>query len=125
MPNLMRIILRLARNPDAGFPDGDPARGYTIVAPLQPDGHLDEVAWREHRDRCTVVRFSPDPDERADGWLKHRGARWSFHYDEDDEGPDEDVHRLGDHKLVLGEYVSIFHGKGEGLTYRVSEVSPA
>lgn len=122
---LKRITLRLARNPEAGFPDGDPARGYTIVAPLDAEGRLDAAAWRDVRERCTVVRFSPDPDERAEGFLSHRGTHWLFRYDEAEEGPDEEVHRLGEHRLIVGEYVSIFHGRDGGLAYRVADVSPA
>ena len=80
---LKRIILRLARNP--GFPDGDMHQGYTIVAPLDADGQLLVDEWRDNKKSCTVLRFHPDPAERADGLLTHRGSVWYFHYDEDDE----------------------------------------
>ena len=116
-----RIVLRLARNP--GVPSGDAERGYVIMAPLGDDGELDLGAWRRARKQATVLRFDPDPDERADGWLTHRGSHWYFHYDEDHEGPDEPAYRLGDHRFAVGEYVSIAHHDGERLTYRVTEVS--
>jgi hypothetical protein len=125
MSRLTRITLRLARNPEAGFPDGDPHRGYTIVAPLDADGCLDVVAWHVHRQRCKVVRFSPDPDEQADGWLTHRGAQWSIHYDESDEGPDEPLFRLGVHRFAVGEYLSILERDGATLAYRVADLNPA
>lgn len=118
---LKRIILRLARNP--GFPDGDMHQGYTIVAPLDADGHLQLDEWRENKKDCTVLRFHPDPAEKADGWLTHRGSKWFFHYDEEDEGPDEPTHRLADHTFVQGEYVSVRHANTDSLTYIVSEVS--
>lgn len=124
MAGLMRVTLRLARNPHAGFPDGDPHRGYTIVAPLDDDGHLDADAWRAARRQCTVIRFSPDPEERADGWLTHRGAHWSLHYDDSEEGPDEPLFRLSEHRLVAGEYLSVREGDGGGLVYRIADVSP-
>lgn len=123
MSKFKRITLRLARNPDAGFPDGDPHHGYTIVAPLDDDGHLDAAAWVQDRKRCTVVRFAPDPDARADGWLTHHGARWSFHFDEDAEGPDEPLYRLGEHKFAADEYVSVMDRNGPSLVYRVTDVS--
>ncbi|MGE0829570.1 MAG: hypothetical protein AB7O04_09485 [Hyphomonadaceae bacterium] len=115
------IILRLARNPDAGYPAGDDERGYRIVAPLDSQGVLDLSAWREDKHRSTVDRFSPDEAERADGWLSHRGAHWYFRYDEDEEGPDEPVFRLGDHKLVAGEYVTVHEQGGAPMVYRVAE----
>src|SRR5215468_6640261 len=104
--SLTRVTLRLGRNPDKGFPDGDDDTGYVIVAPLDKDGVLDEALWRSSKAKCTVLRFTPDHEEDADGWLLHRGGRWFFHYDEEGEGPDEPVYRLGDHKLRLGEYVT-------------------
>jgi hypothetical protein len=119
---LQRITLQLARNP--GAPSGDPEQGYMIIAPLGPEGQLDEIAWRAHRKACRVYRFHPDPAETADGWLTHRGQKWAFHYDEEEEGDDEAVFRLGTHTLKEGEYVTIDHA-GEGAkTYKVTDVTP-
>jgi hypothetical protein len=125
MAELKRITLRLARNPDAGFPDGDAHRGYTIVAPVNAEAKLDVAAWRGVREKCTVVRFSPVPEERADGWLTHRGTHWFFRYDEEEEGPDEPLFRLGEHKLEIGEYVSVREEDGPTLVYRIAEVTAA
>ena len=80
--SLTRVTLRLGRNPGAGFPDGDDAHGYVIVAPLDRDGKLYLDLWRANRVACTVYRFLLDPAEKADGWLSHRGSHWFFHYDE-------------------------------------------
>ncbi|MHA6289309.1 hypothetical protein [Maricaulis sp. CAU 1757] len=123
--SLTRVVLRLGRNPDAGYPDGDPHRGYRLIAPLDKDGKLDVELWRERKQDCTVDRFSPEADEAADGWLSHRGSHWFFRYDEEDEGPDEPVYRLGDHTLREGEYITIHEADGDDLTYRVTEVAPA
>ncbi len=125
MKDLSAIVLHLARNPSAGFPDGDRTRGYRIVAPLDREGRIDLEAWRGARARCTVVRFSPDEAERADGWLSHRGGRWFFRYDEDEEGPDEPLFRLGEHALRVGDYVTVHEADGEDLVYRVDDVRPA
>ncbi|MDZ4778156.1 MAG: hypothetical protein SGJ23_15345 [Alphaproteobacteria bacterium] len=124
MTALKRITLRLARNPDAGYPDGDQHHGYTIVAPLHDDGRLDVETWRAAREKCTVIRFSPDADQRADGWLTHRGSHWSIRYDEIEEGPDEPLFRLSEHKLVVAEYLSVADPDGPTLVYRVADVSP-
>lgn len=121
--DIKRITLRLARN--EGWPDGDPRQGYIIHAPLDAAGRIDLDAWREHREACTVQRLHFDKAEEAEGWLTHAGSHWRFRYDEDEEGPDEPVHRLGEHVFKAGEYVTVTH-HGEGpLVYKVMEVTPA
>ena len=46
---------------------------------------------------------------------------WFFHYDEDHEGPDEPVYKLGDHLLRLGDYVTIHEADGDVLTYKITD----
>lgn len=120
MQGLTRIVLRLGRNPDAGFPDGNDNYGYVILAPLDTDGHLDANLWRANREQCTVRRFHPH-ESPADGWLRHRGENWYFWYDEADEGPEEPVVKLGAHRLIPGEYITLREGDGDVLTFRISE----
>ena len=38
---------------------------------------------------------------------------------------DEPVHRLGDHRFVVGEYVTVTDEGGQPLTYRITEVQAA
>ncbi len=121
--SMVRVILRLARNP--GYPDGDEKQGYVISAPLDSQGHLSVDEWREHRDDCTVIRFKPGEDRDADGLLTHRGSHWFVHYDEPQEGDDEPLYRLGDHRLALGDYVTIHESDGKDMAYRVTEHLPA
>lgn len=121
MSNLTRLILRLGRNPKEGFPDGDDAHGYVVVAPLTADGKLDLDTWRANKAACTARRFTPNHTDDADGWLSHRGQHWVFRYDEDDEGPDENLFRLGDHRLFVGDYVTIQDPSGPALVYAVTE----
>lgn len=117
---LTRISLQLALNPGA---DALPGQGYTIIAPLTPEGRLDVEGWRAHRKECRVYRLHPDPAQQADGWLTHRGNHWFFRYDEEEEGDDESVHRLGDHVFREGEYVTVeFHGETP-LTYKVIDLA--
>ncbi len=118
---LTRLTLRLGRNPQAGYPGGDDAHGYVITAPLDKDGKLDADLWRNHKKACTVIRFSQDDDEKADGWLTHRGSNWFFHYDEQHEGPDEPVYKLGDHTLRTGDYVTIHEADGDDLVYKITD----
>jgi hypothetical protein len=120
--SLSRIVMRLARNPGTEFADGDDHRGYTLTAPLTDDGHLDEPAFKSARDHCTVRRFAPDEDARM-GHLARRGESWFFDYGAT-AVEDEAVHRLGQHRFAVGEYVSVADEDGRPLTYKVTEVLP-
>lgn len=120
MQGLTRVILRLGRNPEAGFPDGSDDHGYVLVAPLDNDGRLDSERWRDNKEACTVRRFHPH-EPAATGWLRHRGDNWYFWYDEADEGPEEPLFRLASHRLAPGEYVTVREGHGDPLTFRVAE----
>jgi hypothetical protein len=121
---LSRIIMRLARNPGTEFADGDDHRGYTLTAPLNEQGMLDEGRFRDHRDACTVRRFAPDEDAQ-EGRLARRGERWFFDYGDDADAADEPVYRLGEHRFTVGEYVSVTDEEGRLLTYKVTDVAPA
>lgn len=120
---LSRIVMRLARNPGAEFAEGDDHRGYTVVAPLLEDGKLDVDAFQKARADCSVRRFAPD-EEAVSGRLARRGQTWFFDYDDTDDADDEPVHRLGDHRFTVGEYVSVADEDGRMLAYRVTEVTP-
>jgi hypothetical protein len=122
--SLSRIVMRLARNPGTEFAGGDDHRGYALSAPLTADGRLDAAAYAKAREACVVRRFAPDEDP-ADGRLGRRGARWFFDYDEGDAADDEPVYRLGDHRFVVGEYVTVTDDDGRPLTYKVVEVTEA
>lgn len=122
--SLSQIVMRLARNPGTEFAGGDDHRGYALTAPLTADGHLDEAAYAKARDICTVRRFAPDEDA-IDGRLARRGTRWFFDYDEDEAADDEPVHRLGEHRFAVGEYVTVTDEDGRPLTYKVVEVRAA
>jgi hypothetical protein len=120
---LSRIVMRLARNPGTEFAEGDDHRGYTVVAPLLEDGKLDVDAFQKARADCSVRRFAPD-EEAVNGRLARRGQTWFFDYDDADDADDEPVHRLGDHRFTVGEYVSVADEDGLMLAYRVTEVTP-
>ena len=122
--SLFRIVMRLARNPGAGFIEGDDHRGYALVAPLTADGRLDAASFGKAREACLVRRFAPDEDP-VEGRLTRRGAHWHFDFEVDGVQEDEPVFRLGDHRFAVGEYVTVTDEDGHPLTYKVVEVSPA
>ncbi|HEY1878872.1 MAG TPA: hypothetical protein VGG68_02950 [Caulobacteraceae bacterium] len=119
---LSRIVMRMARNPGTEFAAGDDHRGYSLVAPLTPDGRLDGAAYAKSRDACVVRRFAPDEDP-ADGRLQRRGAHWFFDYENGDTADDEPVYRLGEHRFAVGEYVTVTDEDGRPLTYKVVDVA--
>lgn len=121
--SLSRIVMRLARNPGTEFAGGDDHRGYALTAPLTSDGLIDESAYSGVKGECMVRRFSPDEDP-ADGRLARRGQRWFFDYDDSSDVDDEPVHRLGEHRFAVGEYVTVTDEDGRPLTYKVVEVTP-
>ena len=121
---LSRIVMRLARNPGTEFAGGDDHRGYALTAPLTAEGLIDEAAYGKAKAKCVVRRFAPD-EGAMDGVLAKKGARWFFDYDEEDAADDEPVHRLGQHRFAVGEYVTISDEDGRPLTYKVVEVQPA
>ena len=121
---LFRVVMRLARNPGTEFADGDDHRGYSLVAPLTPDGHIDAAAYAKARGACVVRRFAPDEDP-VDGKLVHARSRWSFDYDGGAAADEEPVFQLGQHRFSVGEYVSITDEDGRLLTYKVTDVAPA
>lgn len=123
MSALTRVVLQIGRNPDAGFPDGDRHQGYILNAPIGADGKLDAELWKNHKSQSTVVRYGPDKDKYADGLLAHKGDKWYFEYDEAKEGPDEDAYHLGDHRLWVGDYVTIHTSGGKSMIYVVSETN--
>lgn len=120
---LFRITLRLARNPGTEFANGDDRYGYTLVAPLDANGLLDEAAWKASHDKCTVRHFSPDLAGPRDGLLKRRGGNWFFDYEAGSTEDDEPVFKLGRHPFKAGEYVTVTDEDDRPLTYAVKDVA--
>jgi hypothetical protein len=115
------IRLNLARSKE--FPEGSEKHGYTLVAPLDADGHLDPAAWKQHRELCRVVRFWGDEEEDV-GHLVHRpGGSWAFTYDVKGDEDDEGGFKLQNHLFRIGEYVSIRDDDDRLHTFRVAEVN--
>jgi hypothetical protein len=120
---LNRIVMHLARNPDAGVIAGERERGYALVAPLTSEGLIDEELWRDCRERCEVRAFAPDEDVR-EGRLTRRGNNWFFDYDRASTSDDEPIFKLDRHKFIVGEYVTIKDVENGPLVYRVDSVTP-
>jgi len=123
---LKRIRLDLARSKEQ--PAGSSSCGYDLVAPLDAHGLLDVEAWKKFRERCSVRRFWHGEEDRI-GRLTYKsggaeGARWVFDYDDSRLDDDEAGYRLGTHKFVPGEYVTI-RDQENSHTFRVVTVENA
>lgn len=122
---LQHITLHLARGAD--FPEGSAERGYELVAPLNASGHLDVEEWRSHRNQCYVTRFWLGEGDRH-GALVHYGAAlggtWAIHYEGQTSSEDETGVRLGTHRFVKDEYVSIRDEEGRSHTFKIASVRP-
>ncbi len=121
---LHHILLHMARSKD--FPGGSAAHGYAFRAPLDAEHRIDLARWKSSRAHCVVRRFWPgEADEH--GFLVHKpggrgGATWAFDYDQDSADDDEAGYRLGEHRFVPGEYVSIRGEDGVMHTFVVAKV---
>ena len=115
-----QIRLELAR--EAGHPEGDGSVAYAILAPLDADGRINAVLWKDNREACRVTRLRANEDDQH-GHLVHRpGGNWAFHYEAAAHLADDVGYHFSDERFVTGEYVSINeHGKMH--TYRVASVS--
>lgn len=121
LPDAFRRI-RLERAREPGLPEGDRETGYVIVAPLTREGRLDADLARTHRDDCTVARFRRGADIEHGQLRRRPGGSWAFHYELDagDEDDDPGV-RLGEHRFIPGEYVTVIEDDA-AHTYRVVAV---
>lgn len=124
MPMLQRITLHLARTPS--HPEGDSHDGYDITAPLTGEGRLDAEQWRLERERCRVRRFRLGEPDRH-GWLVHRaggdgGASWAIDYDDSTPDDDEATFKLDQHRIAVGEYISIRSDEGAFTPFKVAAI---
>jgi hypothetical protein len=119
-PQFRQIHIELAREP--GHPEGDASVGYTIVAPLDAEGQIDQKLWRAHREACRIARLRPNEDAEHGHLVYHTGGAWGFRYDGDDNLPEEVGYHFADEHFVAGEYVSL-NERGKMHTYRVTSVS--
>lgn len=117
-----RIRLELAREKD--HPGGDAGIGYTLLAPLTPDGHLDGDVATEHKRECKVIRFHRGEESDIGTLRRGPGGAWAFHYDFTGGAEDDDPgYKLGQHRFALGEYITVLEDEG-AHTYRVARVDP-
>lgn len=119
--NFREIRLELAREKD--HPAGLRNFGYSFVAPLDENSHIEPELWAKHRDQCRVVRFRPNEDDEVGHLVRRPGGSWAFRYDISGTDNDEAGFRFGDERFQIGEYVSV-KDNHESHTFRVVSVDP-
>ena len=121
--SLSHIRLELARDRD--FTEGSRERGYEFIAPLSDEGRILVPEWNVMRDRCHVRRFWANEPDEIGHLIRKPGGSWAFHYDLLGDPEDEETgYRFGDHKFLLGEYVSIKEHDGVLRTFQVVAIQP-
>jgi hypothetical protein len=109
------IRLELARTPE--YPEGSVAHAYVLRLPLDPEGVIDEEAFRAERDRAVVRRlWRGEPEQSGLVIRKRRG--WAFSYEPGDDD-DEGIFHLETHPIRLGEYLTLTEADGERLPFKV------
>ncbi|VIO72906.1 hypothetical protein CI1B_45550 [Bradyrhizobium ivorense] len=122
LPHSFRLI-RLGRAREHDHPEGAPAIGYIIVAPLNAASRIDVETWKAHRDACRVVRQRPGEEDQLGHLVHGPNDRWRFHYDVAGAAADETGYHFGNERFRLGEYVSVREADGVH-PYRVVAVTP-
>src|SRR5215471_4560080 len=96
-----RIHLELALPRSHG--EGDMGVAYTIIAPLDQNGRIDPMLWREFRDACRVARSRPGEDHFLGHLVYHLGGGWAIRYDWKANMREEIGFHLADERFVAGE----------------------
>lgn len=112
------VRLVLAR--DKEHPEGDPHEGYDLLVPLDDNGHLDAIEWKDKQNLCRVRRFRSKGEDLIGVLRRKPGGQWYFDYAQG-ESDDEIVFKLSDESFVQGEYLSVRNG-GAMHPYRITLV---
>jgi hypothetical protein len=111
-----RLRLELARS--RLHPEGSHRIAYDLTLPLDANGRLDRVAFRDTPEPCTVHCFREDSDDRVGALHRRPGGYFVFAYGE----PvplEEKLPHFAEHRFAVGDYVSVSDPFGGEHTFRV------
>jgi hypothetical protein len=117
----MTIRIELARTP--AFPEGSPSHAYMLHLPLNEAGLIDVDAWAKDKTRATVRRLWPGEPDQFGQVVRTRGGGWAFSYAPGSDD-DESLFHLADHRLQVGDYMSVTEVDGDRLPFKVVSCHP-
>jgi hypothetical protein len=119
--NVFKIIhLDLAREP--GHPEGSAEDRYTLVLPLDLEGHIDPDYCRSFPDLCRVAHVSFSGGVHRGMVRRESDGTWAFDYGDAD-SEDEAGFRFSHERFAPGEYVSVIR-HGQAHPYKVISLQP-
>jgi len=122
MTTWSRVRLELARSHE--FPEGSTRHGYVIVLPLKADGRIDDAAYHDAPQLCTIHRFWEGEGDSTGQVVRRGPHRWAFSYHAGRED-DEPVPHLAEHLFRDGEYLAVREANGKEHVLRVALITPA
>jgi hypothetical protein len=114
------IHLDLAREP--GHPEGSAQDRYTLVLPLDKEGHIDRASCQSFPDLCRVTHVSLSGGVHRGLVRYETDGTWAFDYGDADI-EDEAGFRFSDECFTPGEYVSVIRD-GRAHPYKVISLQP-
>ena len=103
-------LVRLELAGTAEFPRGSASRAYMLRVPLDNEGLIDGAALARRPGMATVRRFWPNEPDQT-GQLVRSGPGWTFSY-ATAAGDDEELYRLEDQPLRVGDCVTLSGPEG-------------
>lgn len=103
---------------EPAFPDKPAAAmaadSYELIAPLDPDGHLDAASWFEHRTACRAGPCGPGNADEQGRLIYTCKRRWMLVT-----APDGPVLYLASHRFIEGGTVVLAASDGTIRPFRV------
>lgn len=112
--------VRLERCPQLKCFDGDPATGYELTLPLDPDGEIDALALSRTPSQWQVRRFEKDHDDRIGRIGRDPLGAWMVHYG--DGHPARSDGFAGSVRFRANNIINVIEGT-EVWAYRVAAVA--
>jgi hypothetical protein len=111
----VRLEPAFPRTPEAAMA----ADSYELIAPLDPDGHLDAAAWFDHRSACRAGPCGPGMGDEQGRLIYTCKRRWMLLT-----APDGPVLYLATHRFVEGGTVVLAASDGTIRPFRVAHLQP-
>ncbi|WP_055046732.1 hypothetical protein [Devosia sp. A16] len=113
--------VRLERCPQLRCFDGDPATGYELTLPLDPDGEIDALALSHSPSSWQVRRFEKGGNDLVGSLVRDRLGAWMARYDKGEASRSDCF--SGSVRFRANSIINVVEG-AEVWAYRVASVVP-